>query len=105
MAKELVEVNGRQVRMSETAFAIASKHFGATKKRAISKEIPIELRKVAPKLDITPAKPAPISEPIKSQVDLTAKEVNVTAVPDQEKIPEAKTPEAKTVTRRKPVRR
>jgi len=101
MAKELVEVNGRQVRMSEAAFAIASKHFGASKKRAISKGVPIELRKVAPKLEIEPAQPAAtIPPPIKAAVDITAKEVNVTAVPDQPK--EA---EVKTITRRKPVKK
>jgi len=94
MAKELVEVNGRQVRMSEAAFAIASKHFGASKKRAISKGVPIELRKVAPKLEIEPAQ---IPPPIKAAVDLSAKEVNVTAVPDQ-----PKETEVKTITRRRP---
>ena len=73
--KELVEVNGKEVLMSEAAFAIASKHFGARKVRLATKEIPIELRKAPPKLDIVPPKM------IESEVDLSKQEVTVTATP------------------------
>lgn len=79
MAKEIVEVNGKSVRMGEAAFKIASKHFGASKRRTVTKEVPIELKKAPPKLPITPA----IKEPVKAEVNLEAKEVNVTAIPEE----------------------
>lgn len=79
MAKEFVEVNGKSVRMSEAAFKIASKHFGASKRMAVTKEVPIELKKAPPKLPITPS----IKEPVKAEVNLEAKEVNVTAIPEE----------------------
>ena len=67
--------------MSEVAFKIASKHFGARKIRLASKEIPIELRKAPPKLDIVPPKM------IESQVDLLKQEVSATAQPEVKPAP------------------
>jgi hypothetical protein len=96
--KELVEVNGRMVRMNHAAFALAAKRFGALKQRTKTKEVPIELRKTAPKMDIIPAQTIPT--PIEAKVDLTAKEVSITAPPVIEKVPEVKRPAG-----RKPVRK
>jgi hypothetical protein len=105
MAKEIVEVNGKSVRMGEAAFKIASKHFGASKQRTITKEVPIELRKAPPKLAIIPAVKEPVKEPVNVNVDLTAKEVNVTTVTESARVEPVKAEPTKVaprkVTRRK----
>lgn len=55
--KELCEVSGRQVRLSDFAFAIASEKFGAVKVKKVPKPVPVELlkpkeEKVEPVVDV-----------------------------------------------------
>lgn len=100
--KEEIEVNGRIVKMTDAAFQIASKHFGASKLKYKSKEVPFELRK-APKFDVIPAvqKSEPIkTEPIEVKVDLNTKDVNVTASPVSEKVTEARRPAGRKAIRK-----
>lgn len=52
--KQNVLVKGRIVRMTDAAFKIASKHFGARKNKVDDNEIPFELGRL-PKLDIVSA--------------------------------------------------
>jgi hypothetical protein len=49
MAKDFVIIKGRVVKMTEAAFKIAEKHFGATKNRPAQQHVPMELLKM-PKL-------------------------------------------------------
>jgi hypothetical protein len=80
MAKDFVIVKGKVVRMTDAAYKIASKHFGATKNRPMEKYTPVELLKM-PKLPIIPAVKKiekvelpevkvlePLPEPVKAEV-------------------------------------
>lgn len=67
--KDLVEINGKEVRMSEVAFKIASKHFGARKIRLETKEVPIELRKAPPKLEIVPPAQPEVKQEVSQEIE------------------------------------
>ena len=55
MAKQYVNVNGNLIRMNDAAYEIAKEHFGAMKTKA-PKELPIELIKLPPRIEIIKAK-------------------------------------------------
>jgi hypothetical protein len=67
MAKDFVIVKGRVVRMDDQAYKIASRHFGATKRRPAQKQVPPELLKLPKMTDVIKAQPKVIKLPGKEQ--------------------------------------
>ncbi len=80
MGLEYVIVNGRKRRLSDFAFKIAQKHFGATKDVPQKKEVPIELLKFS---DVIVKAPEVIkavkAEPLKEITEIPKQEEPVNA--------------------------
>ena len=90
MAKDFVNVNGNLIKMNEAAYQIAKEHFGAMKTK-VPKELPIELIKLPPRIEIIKAK-----EP-----ELQVPEVPEILEVKAEELKESKEPEEKVIKRRR----
>lgn len=66
--KKEVVVKGRIIKMSDTAYKIAEKHFGVTRDRISARSIPKELLQI-PKLPIIPAVTV-VKEKIMSETEI-----------------------------------
>lgn len=59
---DAVTKDGTRIRMSQTAFEIAEKHFGVTRSFPAIKETPVELLKLPKKVEVIKAAPKEITE-------------------------------------------
>ena len=93
MAKEFVNVNGNLIKMNEAAYQIAKEHFGAMKTK-VPKELPIELIKLPPRIEIIKAKEPELQVPeVPEVIEVKAEELKGSK--------ETKQPEEKVIKRRR----
>ena len=98
MQKDKVLVKGRIVKMSDAAFKIASKHFGARRNKP-EEDYPAELKKV-PRLDIVSALKTVTKTEEKPVEEVKPPEVKLEEVKPIEEVKEVKA-EVKKVTRKR----
>jgi len=102
MAKDFVIIKGRVVKMTDAAYKIAEKHFGATKNRPAQQHVPMELLKM-PKLPIIPADKVVVSKLEKTELPpVKTEDVKPVEVPvEVTKVEKTEVPVVKKTAKRK----
>lgn len=103
MAKNVVvNSRGARIRMNDAALRIAEKHFGISRSRPVTKEIPIELLQLPKKVNIIKPAPPVIAAPAPEPIPIVKEAPVIAAAAPVETAPEVTKAEPKAAPKKKP---